>query len=173
MTTPNSDLGSTLADNILCSITDMFGQQKLDQPASVFQSAGTSLPNLDPCQGMLWCRLMSVYPTMGDGAPFAGLRADFDIPAWMFQFEVGVLWCHPVINEDGTGPEPAEWTAYACRDGQYRMAIAMAFQTLLPDRIKSCAGGMSIDPWQPVGPDGGYSGGVFVVRIVSPYLAYS
>lgn len=170
-TQPMTDLGNVVGDALLCAVRDSIQFNQLADPAAYMLLAGSSVPTVDACAGMVWVRCGTMMPSDGSGAQFSVARADFAIPAWTVAFEVGQLWCHDVIEEDGSSPEPSYFTEMALRDGQYRMAIMYAIAYLLPPRIESCIDGFTIDPWSPIGPDGGYSGGMTIVRCISADLA--
>lgn len=136
----------------------------------VFQVGGTSTPFQDPCDGLLYSRVATVYPTAGDGAAFTQVRNDFSLPAWAFAVEVGIMHCRSNIDEDGAAVDPDLEAEYAERDGRYRMVLLDGLSAYFPDEIREAALGLSLSPWAPIGPDGGVSGGLVVVTVISGRL---
>lgn len=171
MTAPGVDLGNTIAGDIIAACLDSWSLSDVPAPSLVLRVAGVGAPTTDPCPSQLWVRTVTEFPTDGSGVPYVEMRPSMEFPAWCYIFEVGVLDCHPVINEDGTSPDADEWSACAVRDGQYRYMLLYALTQLLPPRIKPCVDGISLTPWTPIGPEGGYSGGILVVTCVSTALA--
>lgn len=169
---PMLDLGNMIAGEIIDACLASFSQNRIDTPELVLRVAGAGVPTTDPCPTQLWVRTVTEFPTDGSGVAFTQMRPNIgEFPAWAYVFEVGILACHPVITEDGESPDASVWTECAIRDGQFRLALLWALTELLPPQIKQCVSGMALTPWTPIGPDGGYSGGILVITCVSPYLA--
>lgn len=144
----------------------------LAMPLAVCHITGSGVNIMDCCDGLLWVRMATLTPTDGSGQPLRAARIDFDIPAWQFTFELGVLWCHQNMNEDGSMIDPALETTFAQRDDAYRLALYTALTQTVPAHLKAnCGHGYSLSPWAPVGPDGGCSGGILVVNVIATALA--
>lgn len=159
--------GAALIDAVLAGMAEM----GLDSPGVIEQIAGTGVtPINDPCDGQLWARVGTAFPTDGSGQPYIEPRSDFSIPAWATFVEVGLLWCHNVIDENGDGPPADDMTSYAQRDGQYRSALLLGITSFFPAQMGACLDGFALSPWSPIGPDGGYSGGGIVVTVITNRL---
>lgn len=169
MTEPYTDVGNAIVASSIGFILDAFDQYKLRRPEWVGQIGGTSIPTDDACDGMLWGRVASMYPTDGSGQQFTTARWDSAFPCWSVMVEFGFLWCHEVIEEDGSGPGPSVWSDNAHRDGQYRSALLFGLRAQRDEMcspLKDVVSGQIIQPWSPVGPDGGVSGGLTVVNFI-------
>jgi hypothetical protein len=166
-----TDLGNLLTAAMLEAAQDAITHLELQMPGMVGRVGGLGPPTDDPCEGRLWVRVAAQYPSNGDAGQFVQVRADWSIPAWTIPIELGILWCHPVINEDGSSPDPAEWDALAERDGNYRLALLDAAAYRYPAKVRDCAEGHRLEPWSPIGPDDGYSGGLLVSSTVTRALA--
>lgn len=168
--TEHFDLGTFFAETAKAVVLASFDDIGLTRPGLVMTTAGTGIPIADGCEGMLWVRVDTVFPTNGDGNPLQATRIDFDLPAWTFPIHVGILWCHDVIDGEGYAPDAESLTELAHRDGQYRAAIYAG----LAERFKAAAApwamGWRLDPWAPYGPEGGLSGGSLLVHVISTYL---
>jgi hypothetical protein len=139
----------------------------LPPPALAMYIAGATVPISDCCDGLLWTRVGNVYPTDGAGNPFVSARPDFDIPAWAFPVETGLLFCHQVIDQEGQPIDAALETQYAHRDGLYRASVLRAAAERFPAAAGPCALGMRISPWTPIGPDGACSGGMVQITVIA------
>ena len=68
-------------------------------------------------------------------------------------------------------------TAFAQRDGAYRMALYYAAAHLFPDAVRASStlapvvNARSLSPWAPVGPDGGVSGGLLMMHVITNDIA--
>jgi hypothetical protein len=164
--TTMTDLGKVLATQLLDTALASISGLGLTAPKIALFIAGASIPIEDCCEGLLWTRVATQYPSNGGADPFTEPRIDFDLPAVVFAIEMGCLWCHNNVESDGSAIDPAEETTYANRDGDYRGALYKAAAYDLPPLIKPCSLGHRIDPWAPIGPDGACSGGMLVDRIV-------
>jgi hypothetical protein len=166
--TTMTDLGKVLATQMLDTAVAAIIELGLKVPAITVFIAGSTIPIEDCCDGLLWTRVATQYPTDGGADPFAEPRIDFDLStrAVCFAIEMGCLWCHTNIDPDGAAIDPAEETGYANRDSDYRGALYKAVAYDLPPLIKPCALGQRLDPWAPIGPDGQCSGGMLIDRIV-------
>lgn len=162
-----TDLGSFFAQTILSDVRAEITAEGLAQPGISEFIVGSGVPIADCCVGLLWTRLVTMFPTSGDGSVFAQIRPDFDQPAWGFTIELGILWCHQNLDEEGNFINPAAETGYAVRDGEYRIALLTALIERVPPHLQPCALGSRISPWQPVGPDGGCSGGIVVITLIA------
>lgn len=168
-----TDAGTFFAESLLQTVVDKTAELGLPAYGMASYIAGNSIPVMDPCEGLLWVRIDTVMPTDGSGNPFADARIDFDFPAWLYPIQLGFLWCHQNITEDGNFVDPAIEQANAERDGQYRAAIYLALAESYPDAVKPYALGMRLTPWTPFGPDGGYSGGGLLVNVIAPMIVLS
>lgn len=167
-----TDLGKVLAGQLLDCANTAITDLGLAAPATSVFIAGATVPIEDCCDGLLWTRVASQYPSDGGVDPFQDPRIDFDLPAIVFVLELGCLWCHNTVEEDGSAIDPAEETAYAQRDSDYRAALFKAAAYDFPPLAKPCALGHRIDPWAPIGPDGACSGGMLIDRLVcsAPFI---
>lgn len=171
MTTPApADMGNFLAQSLLEAAQDAITAADLKMPRLIMQAGGVGVPTTDPCDGMLWTRVASVFPSTGAGDQFTEARPDWGVPSWAYAIELGVMFCHPVIDSDGDSPDPTIWTGMAGRDGNYRMALLNAMAYLYPPKVKTCAESQRIEPWAPIGPEGGYSGGLLVSYTIANFL---
>lgn len=170
-TVPLTDLGNTFAQALLEAAQDSITAFDLVMPKIIMQAGGIGVPTTDPCEGMLWTRVASVFPSDGSGVQFTEARVDWGIPSWCWAIELGVMFCHPVIDESGDSPDPTVWASMAQRDGQYRCALQNAMAYLYPPLVKSCAESQRMEPWAPIGPEGGYSGGLLVSYTIANFLA--
>jgi hypothetical protein len=161
-----TDLGKQLANQLLDAAEAAITEMGLTAPKVAMFIAGAGVPIEDCCEGLLWTRIATQYPSDGGADPFAEPRIDFDLPATVFAIELGCLWCHTNVEVDGSAIDPAEEAGYANRDADYRAALYKAAGYDLPPLIKPCALGHRLDPWTPIGPDGACSGGMLVDRIV-------
>lgn len=169
MTTP-TDLGVLFAETLKGNILDAMTEFGLTQPATVMTTPGTGIPIHDCCEGLLWVRLDTVYPTLGDGQPIQQARIDFGLPAWVYPIHAGILWCHTNIDVEGYAPDAEYETETAARDGSYRMAIFSAIAERFPQASQPYAQGFRLNPWMPFGPDGGCSGGSVILNVISNHL---
>jgi hypothetical protein len=68
-----------------------------------------------------------------------------------------------------------EELGYATRDGQLRVALLHALTNLwreaLVPPLRDVVMAQNIQPWAPIGPDGGYSGGLVVTNVIVGALA--
>jgi hypothetical protein len=172
---PAVDAGFAIAATIRDAIRDSLADYELDQPGILTVSTGQETPTADACEGLIWVRVGTVFPTDGSGAMFASARPSWDVPAWCFPVEVGVLWCHQNITPDGSWIDPAQEHEFAARDGAYRMALldAVAFRwrpTTPADPLYPLVLGQSLLPWTPIGPQGNYSGGIVVTQVITSAL---
>lgn len=170
MTAP-LDHGAFFAESMLAAAVASIDAYNLPQPALATFIAGAGVPVMDACEGLLWTRVDTVYPTDGTGTPFAPTRLDFDLPAWAFPVEMGILWCHQNIDAQGNMTDPALEQQYAQRDGQYRFALLASLAERFPDLAKPWGEGFRVSPWGPIGPEGGYSGGLVIVTVIANQLA--
>lgn len=172
MTTPKpGDMGNFLAQSLLEAAQDAITAADLPMPQLIMQAGGTGVPTTDPCDGMLWTRVATVFPSYGDGSQFSEARIDWAVPSWCYPIELGVMFCHPVIDAEGASPDPKIWSGMAARDGDYRMALLDAVAYRYPPKIKTCTEGQRLEPWAPIGPEGGYSGGLLVSYTIANFLA--
>lgn len=165
------DIASWIADQLLGAVQEAVQSAALKMPANIFLVHGTGIPLQDPCEGMMWARVATSYPTGGDGNPFATTRGDFSIPAWAHSIEVGILHCRPVIDEDGAAVDFDTETQIAVRDGDYRMALLDGIANRFPDAVRACVMTTRIAGYTPIGPDGAWSGGIVVVTAVTSGLS--
>lgn len=174
MTAP-LDVGSAAAHAIAAAVTATLADYGLEDPGILTIAAGASIPVADACDGMVWVRVAGAMPTDGTGTLFAPSRISWDVPAWAYQIEVGHLWCHQNITAEGGWTDAATETEYADRDGAYREAVLEAvyqrWRPQRPDPLAAAVLGQVLQPWAPIGPDGGYSGGIVVTTVIASALA--
>lgn len=166
------DMGRYLAATLLDAAVASIAGQGLPTPGIVVFIAGSAVPIEDCCDGLLWTRVVTQYPSDGSADPLGVARIDFDLPAWVYAIELGYLGCHNTIEADGSAIDPAEETAYAQRDSDYRAALMKAAGIDMPPLVEPCVLGQRLQAWQPIGPDGACSGGMLVDFYVSPYLFF-
>ena len=164
-------LSNWFAETMLADCQTAITAQGLTALALNLFITGGGVNIFDCCNGMLWTRLANFYPSNGNGAAFTQARPDFDIPAWVYVVEIGVLQCHQNLDEQGNMVDPTVEQALAERDGDYMRAIYTAVTTITPGHIEPCALGYTLSPWRPIGPDGGCSGGILNVSVISTGLA--
>jgi hypothetical protein len=165
------DIASWVADQLLGAVQEAIAAAALVMPANIFLVHGTGTPLQDPCEGMMWARVATSYPTGGDGNPFIAARGDFSIPAWAHPIEVGILHCRPVIDENGAAIDFDAETSIAVRDGDYRMALLDGIANRFPPAVRQCVMATRISGYTPIGPDGGWSGGIVVVTAITSGLS--
>lgn len=170
-----TEVGTACSSAIAAAISQALADYGLDEPAILSPFTGVGVPIADACDGMVWVRVGAVFPSDGSSQPYVTARAGWDVPAWCFPIEVGVLWCHDNITPDGSFIAPAKEAEYAARDGDYRLALLDAityrWRPQAPDPLALAVMGQRLDVWQPIGPDGGYSGGSVVTYVISNALA--
>lgn len=169
MTAP-VDIGIQAVETAKAVVLGKMDEFGLTRPGLVLTTAGAGIPIADGCEGMLWARVDTVYPTNGSGDPFVAARPGFDLPGWAFPVQVGILWCHDVIDEAGYAPDAARLAEFAHRDAQYRAALYAGLVEDFPAAAAGFAVGWRVAPWAPFGPDGGLSGGSLLVTVISNYL---
>lgn len=169
---PPTEIGVYLAEALKTAIAAAINDLHLTQPAQTMVTTGAGIPLQDCCDGLLWCRLDTQWPTNGDGNPLAQARIDFSFPAWTVRLQAGILWCHATIDEEGYAVDPEAETGYAHRDSQYRLAVyaALTDPDAFPAVAQPYADGMKLNPWAPFGPAGGCSGGSLLIDIITNRL---
>ena len=165
------DNGQFFAESLLTACTAQIASDGLPAPALASMIAGAAVPIMDCCNGLVWTRVDTTYPSDGSGQPLEYLRIDFGEPSWAFVLELGVLWCHDNLDPQGNFVDPATERANAHRDSAYRNAIQTALVTGFPPMVKPWALGMRVSPWTSIGPDGACSGGLLTVTVVTGQLA--
>jgi hypothetical protein len=177
VTSPYADVGNAVAQALLDGIETSLGELAIDKPAIFGQFAGASIPVADGCDGMIWTRIATQYGVDGNGTQYQQAPGNFasDTPAWLVAVELGHLYCHNVIEPDGGAIDMDEELGYAQRDGQLRMALLHAvehtWRASLAGELAAAVLAQTIGAWAPIGPDGGYSGGLIVVNVVVSALA--
>lgn len=165
---PLVEIGVYLAETLKTCIVAAIADQQLQQPAEAMVTPGTGIPVHDCCDGLLWVRLDTMWPTLGDGNPMPQARPDFSLPAWNIRLHAGILWCHPTIDEEGYAVDPEKEAEIAHRDSQYRLAVyaALSDRDAFPTAAQPAALGYKLAPWLPFGPEGGCSGGQIYVDVI-------
>lgn len=173
MNDPPVDVGTAIARAMLSAATSVAtarGILPAEMPAYVVHATGSGVPTVDACEGMLWARVGTSYPTNGDGAPFTRARPDHTPPAWAIAIELGALYCHTNITEDGGYASAADEGEFAIRDGGWRAvlqeAVGYAWWPAVDETLHPAVLGQSIGAWAPIGTDGGYSGGMLVATVI-------
>lgn len=175
-TTTYTEIGQACCEAIIAAVSEVMTERGVtaeQAPAYLSTIAGAALPIADACDGMVWARQAGTMPTDGSGAPFTAARIGWDVPAWAVQIEVGHLWCHQNITEDGGFIDPKLEAGYAERDALWKAIVLEAVAYRWRPRTGDLAAGVmgqSIAPWAPIGPDGGYSGGLVVATVVTSAL---
>lgn len=170
-TPPYSDLGQWIAEQAIVAVDDAIGEADLDKPGSEFVTHGSGVPIQDVCDGILWARVATVFPTNGDSQPFNQARIGWEFPAWSFSIDVGILFCRTVIDgEEGAAVSDDYEQEIAVRDSAYRMALFDGLAYRLPPIIRDVALGQRLSLWTPIGPEGGTSGGLVNVTVVAASL---
>lgn len=169
--TSTVDLGTVFAESLLADVVTSTANYPLPPYGLASFIAGADVPIMDCCAGLLWTRVDTVYPTDGSGQPFTQARWDpSNIPAWAFPIQVGFLWCHENIDDEGNMVSPAVEQANAQRDAAYRAAIYLAIVELFPESLRPCGASYRMTNWTPFGPAGSCSGGGLTVTVISPSL---
>lgn len=169
----NVDVGTAVATAMLdAAVTIATARQVIDADSAlgyVVLAAGSAIPTVDACDGMLWARIGTAYPTDGTGQPFTAARVGHDEPAWAVTVELGTLHCHQNITEDGGWASADVETATAARDGAWRSVLleTVGYGWWPPGgMLRDAVLGQSIGAWTPIGPDGGFSGGMLVATVI-------
>lgn len=169
--TPYTDIGDWLARAALTAVVAAIEAAGLEVPEHAYRMHGSGIVIADPCDGLLWARNVTTYPSDGSGNPYLRATADFSVPAWAHALDVGIVWCRNVVDEDGAAVDFDYETAIAERDSNYRMALIDGIANYFPAEIKGCALGHRISPWTPIGPEGAWSGGLVQDIIITAGLA--
>lgn len=124
-----------------------------DQPPAVYSG------NCSDACGMAWVRLVTMYPATGVGiAESRPIRCD---PALGVDVEVGMLRCMSVGDERGNLP--------SLEEQHDAVALQMADSMVMLKALLCCDAFGSevviVGQYQPVGPQGGLVGGVFVASM--------
>lgn len=173
------ELGDAACDAILAALQDAaadYGVGGDAGPALWVKATGAATPTADACEGMAWIRVASVLPSDGSGAPASTARWDTDAQAWAYVIEVGFLWCHQNITDDGGWIDPDTEAAYASRDALWRLVMldALGYRwrpAVDGTPLGAAVLGQTLSPVTPVGPDGGYSGAVVQATVTATGLA--
>lgn len=108
--------------------------------------------------GMAWVRLESGWPSTSFPVP-SGL-ASCDAPL-AFNLEVGLAYCAPIFDSDGTPPNLVEMFEST--------RLQMAGMATIRRAILCCFPGKSQDvvlgTYQPIGPEGGVVGGFWSISV--------
>lgn len=117
----------------------------------------------DGCQGMLWVRLESLYPSRNfpeaDSTPFRGEMS------WAAVVELGVVRAAPMLRGEGPDaqlPTMAEEEAAADRSNVDGAVLREALLVRYADEQDV---GIVLGSWVPFGPDGGVVGGALTATI--------
>lgn len=102
--------------------------------------------------GMAYVRLLGISP-LGSGNPSAPTVC---APPLEAVIEVGILRCAPMLADDGSPPDMQQQLATARLAAADMAAALSAITCCLPDSRD-----VSVQGWQPVGPDGGCVGGAW------------
>lgn len=165
MSTPQPDLGFTLADALLGRIRTRLIAAG-NPPSKVFVYDGASMPADDCCVGLLYVRLAQIDVTDGEGMPLPQIRNNVIGPrGYAFTFEAGILRCAPVVNEQGIAPTAADYTASALLQASDRNQMRYALVCDFPEDIDGAeCDGQSIGPWVAVDA-GACAGGYITTRV--------
>lgn len=113
--------------------------------------------------GMGWVRLTESYPSVQLGA--ANQQPGNCEVMLGADFEIGIMRCSPVGDEEGNPPDPSEWAALsefvAADIDTMRRAILCCNNSLDNTDIM-------LGQYTPVGPQGGLVGGVWTLAVQVP-----
>lgn len=166
---PPDIIGQIMADVLTCAEEALTAAER---PCDRVLLVPGALPAWDECcDGFLYVRLVSMYPTAGQSAPFPNqdTRPGNCKPVMIAsQLAIGVLRCAATVDDNGVVPTAATLTAEA------RGMTADA--SILLAAIKCCIADMAGDSgslveqlllgaWQPLGPDGGCVGGEWTLTV--------
>lgn len=122
----------------------------------------------DCCDGQLYLRVIEVYPTAGQSAPFPQIDTQqrgaaggqCAIHGLAVHIGLGIIRCVATVNDDGSAPSPEEVSQDADLMLKDMDALLDALLCKAPqeDFYKS-VNGLKMDRWQPQGVEGGCGGG--------------
>lgn len=130
----------------------------------------------DCCEGQLYLRVIELYPTAGQNAPFpqidaqqrgAGSRCGFHAVA--LHIGLGVIRCAATVDGEGNAPTPARVTqdAVTMLDD---MALLLDVLVCNAETIQGVQS-LKMDRWLPQGVEGGCHGGEWgAYLLVDPCL---
>lgn len=116
------------------------------------------------CDGLLYLRIVSVYPSGGNSSNFpqmdftqSGIAATCAIHMLAYQMALGVIRCSASVDSQGNAPTPAQVSA----DGAVQHADLSTLLSTLMCTVPSLQGvqTLKIDRYTPSGPAGGCAGG--------------
>jgi hypothetical protein len=143
-----------------------------DRPADRVLLAPGDQPAWDECcDGFLYVRLITMYPTMGQSSPFPGqdTRPGNCKPSMIGStIGVGVLRCAATQEDGGEAPTADVLTAEALgmtADASILLEAIKCCVAPLTDDETSNALVMVLGTWTPRGPDGGCVGGEWTLTI--------
>lgn len=142
------------------------------KPGRSFVFDGVAIPADDCCDGLAWVRVVQVQPTDGSNAPYSELR---NLPATAtgatIEFELGILRCAPILDEEGQAPDPDDYTASALQSAADRQQMRMAIICDFPEDItEATCDGQIPGLWAPV--DAGGCAGGFMTTTVGTTLVF-
>lgn len=164
------DAATWMAETLKQLALEAISERGLDPPAQAMVTTGAGIPLQDCCEGLLWVRVDTMYPTDGTGQPLTQARVDWDIPAFTVPLHLGFMMCHATIDPEGYTVDPEAESGYAHRDGAYRAALYVALVEKFPKAVQPYASGYRLDPWVPLGPQGGCTGGHLLTNVVTNWL---
>lgn len=114
----------------------------------------------DCCDGQLWVRLVNMQP----GAP-AQPGQPCGVVLWNVTFGMGVLRCASPLYDDGRAPDASALTA----DNLQMTADSAALQQAIQCAIAPAVERLTLNRWDPQGPQGGCVGGewLFTVKLTN------
>jgi hypothetical protein len=110
--------------------------------------------------GMAWVRLDSLYPSVQFPNPAAGTGTCATPLA--ARIEMGVIRCAPVT--DARGEPPGESAQQQATDRQLADAMAM-YRAIICCQTGTSRRRLSVGAYTPIGPDGGYAGGRWLLTV--------
>lgn len=130
------------------------------------------LPAWDECcDGFLYVRLITMYPTAGQSAPFPqqDTRPGNCKPIMMAsQLGIGVLRCAAVVDDNGKAPTAATLTTEArgmTKDASIILSAIKCCIAPMVDADGSLVQQVVLGSWLPLGPEGGCTGGEWTLTV--------
>jgi hypothetical protein len=128
----------------------------------------------DCCDGQLYLRVIEVYPTAGQNAPFPQIDASqrgaaggqCAIHGLAVHIGLGIIRCAATVREDGTAPSPEEVSADARLMLQDMDTLLDVLLCKAPqEEFYKGVEGLKMDRWMPQGVEGGCAGGEWGVYL--------
>jgi hypothetical protein len=169
VTNPPDIIGQIMGEVLTCAEDALHAK---DRDCGRVLLVPGALPAWDECcDGFLFVRLITMFPTMGQGVPFPNpdTRPGNCKPVMMAsQLGVGVLRCASVIDDNGTAPPAATLTAEALGMTADASILLSAIKCCVADMVddeESWVEQVVLGSWLPQGPDGGCVGGEWTLTV--------